>query len=78
MDALRKIHSGDLKAVLDLVISHQGLALKSQLALMIMAALVVPSPKPYRPLLRRMTTLRGPSAQELVRKSQNLLVSFPT
>ena len=76
VDALRKIHSGDLQAVLDLVISHQGLAIKSQLALRLMAALVVPSPAPYRPLLRRLTQLRGRQAEELVRKSQNLLVSF--
>eukprot|EP00198_Chlamydomonas_reinhardtii_P011967 XP_001701304.1 predicted protein [Chlamydomonas reinhardtii] len=40
-------------------ISHQGLALKSQLVLGLMARLVLPAPAQYRPLLRRLAALGG-------------------
>ncbi|KAG2445384.1 hypothetical protein HXX76_000006 [Chlamydomonas incerta] len=59
VDALRKRHAGKLSVVLDLVISHQGLALKSQLVLGLMARLVLPAPAQYRPLLRRLAALGG-------------------
>ncbi len=52
-------HSGQLQAVLDIVLSHQGAALKSALLQRLMSALVVPAPEHYRTLLRRLATLSG-------------------
>lgn len=52
-------HSGQLQAVLDIVLSHQGAALKSALLQRLMSALVVPAPEHYRALLRRLAALSG-------------------
>ena len=68
------MHSGNLQAVLDMVLSHQGLPLKAELTLRLMTALVLPDPAYYRPLLRRMTALRTKGSEKLVLRAQNLLV----
>ncbi|GLC69098.1 hypothetical protein PLESTF_000789000 [Pleodorina starrii] len=73
IDALRKKHAGKLSVVLDLVLSHQGLALKSRLVLGLMARLVLPAPAQYRPLLRRLAALSGPGSGELVTRAAQLL-----
>ena len=52
-------HSGQLQAVLDIVLSHQGAALKSALLQRLMSALVLPAPEHYRALLRRLAALSG-------------------
>lgn len=52
-------HSGKLSAVLDIVLSHQGAALKSELMQRLMSALVLPAPEHYRALLRRLAALSG-------------------
>ena len=52
-------HSGKLQAVLDIVLSHQGAALKCQLLQRLMSALVLPAPEHYRTLLRRLAALSG-------------------
>lgn len=52
-------HSGQLQAVLDIVLSHQGAALKSALMQRLMSALVLPAPEHYRALLRRLAALSG-------------------
>lgn len=52
-------HSGKLQAVLDIVLSHQGAALKSELMQRLMSALVLPAPEHYRALLRRLAALSG-------------------
>ncbi|GIM14327.1 hypothetical protein Vretimale_17212, partial [Volvox reticuliferus] len=73
VDALRKKHAGKLSVVLDLVLSHQGLPLKSKLVLGLMARLVLPAPAQYRPLLRRLAALTGPGTGELVTRAAQLL-----
>ena len=70
IDGLRRVHAGNLQAVLDMVLSHQGLALKVQLVLRLMAVLVLPAPAPYRPQLRRFAALRTKGAEELVLRAQ--------
>ncbi len=55
-------HSGKLQAVLDIVLSHQGAALKSELMQRLMSALVLPAPEHYRALLRRLAALSGGAA----------------
>lgn len=52
-------HSGKLQAVLDIVLSHQGAPLKSELMQRLMSALVLPAPEHYRALLRRLAALSG-------------------
>ena len=54
-------HSTNLGKVVDIVVSHQGSAIKVALVSQLMSALVLPSPEQYRPLLRRFATL-GTSA----------------
>ena len=69
-----QVHSGNLQAVLDMVVSHQGLALKADLALRLMTALVLPDPAHYRPLLRRMAVLRTKGSEQTAIRAHNLLV----
>ncbi|KAG2485379.1 hypothetical protein HYH03_015868 [Edaphochlamys debaryana] len=73
VDWLRKRHAGKLQAVLELVVSHQGLALKCQLVAGLMARLVLPAPASYRPLLRRLAALAGPGTGALAARSAQLL-----
>ena len=50
-------YSTNLGQVVDIVVSHQGLPLKVSLVAQLMAALVLPAPEHYRPLLRRFAAL---------------------
>lgn len=59
VDSLRLEHSDRLQTVLDMVVSHQGLAAKCELLLGLMTAAVLQQPDAYRPLLRRIAALRG-------------------
>ena len=59
MPSLSQVHSGKLQAVLDIVLSHQGAALKCALLQRLMSALVLPAPEHYRSLLRRLAALAG-------------------
>jgi hypothetical protein len=54
-----QVHSGQLQAVLDIVVSHQGAPLKCALLQRLMSALVLPAPEHYRSLLRRLAALSG-------------------
>lgn len=54
-----QVHSGKLPAVLDIVVSHQGAALKCALLQRLMSALVLPAPEHYRSQLRRLAALSG-------------------
>ena len=58
-----QVHSGNLQAVLDIVLSHQGVALKTALMQRLMSALVLPAPEHYRALLRRLAALSGGQRQ---------------
>ena len=53
------MHSGELQAVLDIVVSHQGAPLKCALLQRLLSALVLPAPEHYRQLLRRLAALSG-------------------
>lgn len=53
------MHSEDLAAVLDIVMAHQGIRLRSQLLLRLLSALVLPGPEHYRRHLRRLASLEG-------------------
>jgi acetyl-CoA carboxylase/biotin carboxylase 1 len=54
-----QVYSTNLGQVVDIVVSHQGVATKSQLVNQLMSTLVLPAPEHYRPLLRRLATLGG-------------------
>ncbi|EFN59405.1 hypothetical protein CHLNCDRAFT_56737 [Chlorella variabilis] len=73
IDSLRQVHSGKLQAVLDIVLSHQGAALKCALLQRLMSALVLPAPEHYRSLLRRLAALAEPSSAEVAQRAQQLL-----
>jgi hypothetical protein len=73
-----QVHSGNLQAVLDIVISHQGISTKCELAQRLLTALVVPDPASYRPQLRRLAALRTKGAEQLVLRAHNLLVGVDT
>jgi len=45
--------------VLDIVMAHQGIRLRSQLVLRLLSALVLPGPEHYRSHLRRLASLEG-------------------
>lgn len=53
------MYSTNLGQVVDIVVSHQGVATKSQLVSQLMSTLVLPAPEHYRPLLRRLAALGG-------------------
>lgn len=55
-----QVYSTNLGAVVDIVVSHQGVATKTQLVSQLMSTLVLPAPEHYRPLLRRLAALGGP------------------
>ncbi|MEW5311712.1 MAG: hypothetical protein WDW38_003401 [Sanguina aurantia] len=73
VDALRKEHSGELAAVLDLVMAHQGLQHRAELASRLMLTLVLPSPAMYRPQLRRLAQLAVKGTEELGQRARHLL-----
>ncbi|PRW58200.1 acetyl- carboxylase 1-like isoform A [Chlorella sorokiniana] len=73
IDSLRQTHSGQLQAVLDIVLSHQGAALKSALLQRLMSALVLPAPEHYRALLRRLAALSERTSAEVAQRAQQLL-----
>ena len=72
IDSLRRVYAKNLGAVVDIVVSHMGLPLKVRLASQLMAALVLPSPEHYRPLLRRFAGL-GAAGGDAARLAQQLL-----
>jgi hypothetical protein len=75
VDALRKSYPKDHQAVLDMVISHQGLKHKVELVNRILSTFVMPAPVPYRSLLRRFAALSSKPAAEVALRAQQLLVS---
>jgi len=76
IDALRKMHPNNHQAVLDMVISHQGLNHKMELIKRILSTLVLPAPVPYRALLRRFAALSSKATAEVALRAQQLLVRF--
>ena len=65
------MYSTNLAQVVDIVVSHQGIEIKTQLIGQLMSALVLPAPEHYRPLLRRLAALSesaGASSPELIPK----------
>lgn len=67
-------HSGELAAVLDLVMAHQGLQHRVELVSRLMLTLVLPSPAMYRPQLRRLAQLAVKGTEELGQRARHLLV----
>ena len=67
-------------AVLEAVISHQGLARKCDLVSRLLATLVLPAPTHYRSQLRRMAALAGQvkGTGQLAARAASLLVSVQT
>ena len=51
------MYSTNLAQVVDIVVSHQGVDIKTALISQLMSALVLPAPEHYRPLLRRLAAL---------------------
>lgn len=66
-------NSGQLQAVLDMVLSHHAVTRKSLFVKEILMALVLPSPQDYRPLLRRLTNLTSEPTRELSSEARQLL-----
>ena len=52
-----QVYSTNLAQVVGIVVSHQGVEIKTQLIGQLMSALVLPAPELYRPLLRRLAAL---------------------
>lgn len=75
IDTLRKSYPNDHQAVLDMVISHQGLGHKMELVKRMLSTLVLPAPVPYRSLLRRFAALSSKATAEVALRAQQLLVS---
>ena len=73
IDELRQVHSSSLESVVDVVLSRNGLSLKSDLLLRIMGALVLPNPDVYRSQLRRLAALADPGHLEVATRAQQLL-----
>lgn len=73
IDSLRQVHSSSLQSVVDLVLAHNGLGLKSQLMLRLMGSLVLPAPDMYRPQLRRLAALAEPGSADVALRAQQLL-----
>jgi acetyl-CoA carboxylase/biotin carboxylase 1 len=59
--------------VLELVVSHQGRALKMDLLRRLMATLVLPAPEHYRDYLRRMAALPAKGTADIAQRAQQLL-----
>ncbi|KAK9805253.1 hypothetical protein WJX72_008860 [[Myrmecia] bisecta] len=73
IDALRQVHSEELLKVVGIVVSHQGLRLKSALILELMNAVVLAAPEHYRTVLRRLAGLVGKGSSEVAARAQQLL-----
>jgi hypothetical protein len=76
IDKLRKNHPNNHQAVLDMVISHQGLPHKIELVKRILSTLVLPAPVPYRSLLRRFALLSSKGTADVAVRARQLLVSW--
>jgi hypothetical protein len=76
IDTLRKMHPNNHQAVLDMVISHQGLPHKIELVKRILSTLVLPAPVPYRSLLRRFAALSSKGTADVAVRARQLLVSL--
>jgi hypothetical protein len=74
IDKLRKMHPNNHQAVLDMVISHQGLPHKIELVKRILSTLVLPAPVPYRSLLRRFAALSSKGTADVAVRARQLLV----
>ncbi|EIE18073.1 hypothetical protein COCSUDRAFT_26470 [Coccomyxa subellipsoidea C-169] len=72
IDQLRQVYSTNLGQVVDIVVSHQGVATKTQMVSQLMSSLVLPAPEHYRPLLRRLAAL-GNGCAEVAYRAQQLL-----
>ena len=73
IDGLRQAHASSLQSVVDLVVAHNGLAVKSQLVLRLLDALVLPAPDLYRPVLRRLASLSETGTADVALRAQQLL-----
>ena len=73
IDAMRKTNSSDLQSVISLVISHNGIKLKTELVKSLLQTFVRKSPDQYRHELRRLSSFRDKHTNSLVILSQNLL-----
>jgi acetyl-CoA carboxylase/biotin carboxylase 1 len=73
MRAAAQVYSTNLGQVVDIVVSHQAVPLKAALVARLMAALVLPAPEHYRPLLRRLAALgaalRAPARSALAARA---------
>ena len=73
IDAMRKSNSSDLGSVIALVVSHNGMTLKTELALGLLRTFVRECPDQYRQELRRLSSLQDKKSISLVLLSQKLL-----
>ena len=73
IDTLRQANTASLQSVVDLVLAHNGMTLKSELVLRLMGALVLPAPDLYRPQLRRLAALSEPGTGDVALRAQQLL-----
>jgi len=73
IDAMRKTNSSDLQSVISLVVSHNGIKLKTELVKALLQTFVKKSPDQYRHELRRLASFRDKNTNSLVILSQNLL-----
>ncbi|XP_072972493.1 acetyl-CoA carboxylase 1-like isoform X1 [Typha angustifolia] len=73
IERLRLQHKKDLRKVVDIVSSHQGVRSKNKLILRLMEALVYPNPASYRDQLIRFSALNHGAYSELALKASQLL-----
>uniref|UniRef100_A0A6V7QRJ1 Acetyl-CoA carboxylase n=1 Tax=Ananas comosus var. bracteatus TaxID=296719 RepID=A0A6V7QRJ1_ANACO len=73
IERLRLQHKKDLRKVVDIVLSHQGVRSKNKLILRLMEALVYPNPAAYRDQLIRFSALNHTTYSELALKASQLL-----
>ncbi|KAF8411504.1 hypothetical protein HHK36_004056 [Tetracentron sinense] len=73
IERLRLQYKKDLRKVVDIVHSHQGVRSKNKLILRLMEALVYPNPAAYRDKLIRFSALNHTSYSELALKASQLL-----
>ncbi|XP_072977660.1 acetyl-CoA carboxylase 1-like isoform X1 [Typha angustifolia] len=73
IEYLRLQHNKDLRKVVDIVLSHQGVRSKNKLILQLMEALVYPNPAAYRDQLIRFSALNHTTYSELALKASQLL-----
>ena len=73
IDAMRKANSSALQSVIDLVVSHNGIELKAELAKALLQVFVKECPDRYRHELRRLAALGDKYNMSLAILSQKLL-----